>query len=112
MTEHEILADHRYVLLDFDGPVCSVFAGYPAATIAQELVGIAEREGLAGHPDWSAVDDPHEVLRRTHAISLQVAQKIESALQRAEITAARTASPRMARGPFLRRAPELAGSLR
>lgn len=45
------------VLLDFDGPVCSFFAGYPAPQAAGELVDVMRRRGvdvppgLAGEPD-------------------------------------------------------------
>ena len=28
------------LLLDFDGPVCSIFAGYPAPRVAAELVAL------------------------------------------------------------------------
>jgi hypothetical protein len=27
----------RYLLLDFDGPICSIFAGLPAPVVAQRL---------------------------------------------------------------------------
>ena len=32
-----IVARTRYLLLDFDGPVCSIFAGLPAPEVADEL---------------------------------------------------------------------------
>ena len=32
-----ILARTRHLLLDFDGPICSIFAGLPAATVADRL---------------------------------------------------------------------------
>ena len=32
-----IFAPVRHVLLDFDEPVCSIFAGFPAADVAQRL---------------------------------------------------------------------------
>jgi hypothetical protein len=32
-----IITRTRYLLLDFDGPVCSIFAGLPAPTVAEEL---------------------------------------------------------------------------
>jgi hypothetical protein len=37
----------RTVLLDFDGPVCSIFAGYPAPNVTAELAATA---AAAGHP--------------------------------------------------------------
>ena len=31
-----LLRENRILVVDFDGPVCSVFAGLPAATIAEQ----------------------------------------------------------------------------
>jgi hypothetical protein len=33
----EIFETTRCVLLDFDGPVCDVYAGHPASQVAEEL---------------------------------------------------------------------------
>jgi trehalose-6-phosphatase len=32
-----ILAQTRHLLLDFDGPICSIFAGLPAVIVADRL---------------------------------------------------------------------------
>jgi hypothetical protein len=32
-----IVSRTRHLLLDFDGPICSIFAGLPAATVADRL---------------------------------------------------------------------------
>jgi hypothetical protein len=34
---NQILAETEVLLLDFDGPICSVFAGLPAPVIADRL---------------------------------------------------------------------------
>ena len=39
------LTEARALLLDFDGPVCSVFAGLPTPVIAAELRGILAAQG-------------------------------------------------------------------
>ncbi|MFI0963844.1 HAD family hydrolase [Streptomyces sp. NPDC021080] len=57
----------RFVLFDFDGPVCRLYAGHAAETVARDLVEWLERQGMRGlltseereHPD------PLEVL---HAV--------------------------------------------
>jgi hypothetical protein len=36
-TIEEIVAGARHLLLDFDGPVCSVFAGVGAPAVANQL---------------------------------------------------------------------------
>src|ERR1700733_11574629 len=80
----------RYLLLDFDGPVCSVFAGFPAPDVARSL-----RDYLRGEvPDgWMAqVDDPHEVLRATAGLGFSVATRANRELSRLEIEAVKTAT--------------------
>jgi beta-phosphoglucomutase-like phosphatase (HAD superfamily) len=82
------------VLLDFDGPVCSIFAGYPAASIAGELVRLARDNGMSVPPEVAREADPLEVLRwagRVGPQSLTVA--VENALCAAEVRAVATAEP-------------------
>ncbi|MCZ7434859.1 HAD family phosphatase [Micromonospora sp. WMMC241] len=80
------------VLLDFDGPVCSIFAGYPAPKVAAELVDVLRRRGIDVPPDLAGEPDPLEVLRRTGAAGDQgVTQAVEDALCAAERRAAASA---------------------
>ncbi|MFI6240847.1 HAD family hydrolase [Micromonospora sp. NPDC050795] len=82
------------VLLDFDGPVCSVFAGYPAPRVAAELVEVLRRCGMAVPPDLTSEPDPLEVLRRIGTTGDQKAtQAVEDALCAAERLAVETAEP-------------------
>ncbi|RRR95545.1 HAD family hydrolase [Glycomyces terrestris] len=87
------LAAKELLLLDFDGPVCSVFAGYPAPDIAQELVAFTE--GFA--PDLAkqlgGETDPMQVLS-TAAMTLprQRVIELDERLRRAEVLAVETAT--------------------
>ncbi|MFB7946321.1 HAD family hydrolase [Kitasatospora phosalacinea] len=59
----DLLRPVKHVLLDFDGPVCSVFAGFPAPDVAQSL-----QEGLEAlgwkMPEQDRVEtDPLALLR-------------------------------------------------
>ncbi|ROT25535.1 HAD family hydrolase [Micromonospora sp. HM5-17] len=82
------------VLLDFDGPVCSIFAGYPAPQVAAELVDVLHRRGIEAPPDLISESDPLEVLRRTAATGDQAATRaVEDALRAAERRAVETAEP-------------------
>ncbi|MFI6820714.1 HAD family hydrolase [Micromonospora sp. NPDC050187] len=82
------------VLLDFDGPVCGVFAGYPAPRVAAELVEVLYRRGIEVPPDLASEPDPLEVLRRTGTTGDQKAtQAVEDALCAAERQAVETAEP-------------------
>ena len=79
----------RYLLLDFDGPVCSVFAGFPAPDIARAL-----REYLRDEaPDeWMAgIDDPHEILRGSAELGSDIAARTDQELTRLEVEAVKTA---------------------
>ena len=60
-----LLAEIDAILLDFDGPLCSVFAGYPAPEIAAELVELLQRQGVPLPPRLTSETDPLEVLRWT-----------------------------------------------
>jgi phosphoglycolate phosphatase len=81
------------VLLDFDGPVCSVFAGYPAPQIAEELRALI-RDAVGDLPD-EIVDatGPHEVLAASASLGDDVWRRVEEALQVAEIKAVESATP-------------------
>jgi phosphoglycolate phosphatase-like HAD superfamily hydrolase len=81
----------RTVLLDFDGPVCSIFAGYPAPAVAEEL---ASKAAAAGHPvpaDYLRNQDPLDVLRFAGTVGPELTALVERELTRAEVTAADTA---------------------
>ncbi|MFY1597121.1 HAD family hydrolase [Micromonospora sp. WMMD737] len=89
-----LLAGVGAVLLDFDGPVCSIFAGYPAPQVAVELVDVLRRHGAEVPPDLASEPDPLEVLRRTGAAGDQgVTRAVEDALCVAERRAVETAEP-------------------
>lgn len=82
------------VLLDFDGPVCSIFAGYPAHDIAAELVELLHRNGLQTPPHLASERDPLEVLRWTGtATDQRITRQVEDALCESERRAVDTATP-------------------
>ena len=89
-----LLAEVDAVLLDFDGPVCSIFAGYPAPKVAAELVDMLQRRGVGVPPSLTTEPDPLEVLRRVSAAGdVAVTRAIEDALCTAELRAAESAAP-------------------
>lgn len=61
----ELFDSTTCVLFDFDGPVCRLFAGYPADGVAVGLVGWLRRQGRADllSEDDARSGDPHAVLR-------------------------------------------------
>ncbi|TDC39054.1 HAD family phosphatase [Micromonospora sp. 15K316] len=89
-----LLGEVDAVLLDFDGPVCSIFARYPAPQIAAKLVDVLRRHGVDVPAELASEPDPLEVLRHAGAAGDQgVTRATEDALCAAERRAAETAEP-------------------
>jgi phosphoglycolate phosphatase len=81
----------RYLLLDFDGPVCSIFAGLPAPTVADELRKLFTPDQLTGTAKTTA--DPIEVFIQAAEVSPELAARVEAELTTFEVTAVTTAKP-------------------
>jgi HAD superfamily hydrolase (TIGR01662 family) len=84
----EILARSRYLFIDFDGTICSLFAGTPTQLIADRLLGLISSD----HPapatrDWSGI------LAYAHAIDPEAAARVADELTRIESSAVPTARP-------------------
>jgi len=88
------IADARALLLDFDGPVCSIFAGLPAPAVAAELVALLRSAAVTVPSAVGNEGDPLAVLRWTgEACSLEITTAMEDALCAAELQAVGTAQP-------------------
>lgn len=88
-----LLARTRYLLLDFDGPICSIFAGRSARSVVDDLLELLRAAGAVTPPELDATRDPFDVLRHAATIDTDLSEHIEHALTAAEIDAAGTASP-------------------
>lgn len=82
-----------HVLFDFDGPICSIFAGLSAQSIAAELRGLLLAEGLSLPAYVADEENPLEVLRFTSSLGPALAAQVDSALRAAELVAAQSARP-------------------
>lgn len=91
-TAAELVRQAHAVLLDFDGPVCSIFAGLPAPVVADRLKQVLVKEGAEPPEDVEALDDPLKVLRRTADIAPELIDKVETALMGNEVEAATCAA--------------------
>jgi phosphoglycolate phosphatase len=93
-TLRHILTRITALLLDFDGPVCSVFAGLPAATVVNQLCGVLVD---GGHTDLPAQltksDDPFEVLAYAASLGETEAHYVNAAFTAHELEAIATAEP-------------------
>jgi HAD superfamily hydrolase (TIGR01549 family) len=92
-------------MLDFDGPICSIFAGRTAPSIAQEL---RDRLTILGRPvteAMSTTDDPLQVLRLVATSEDDdTIVSIGNALRDAEVLAVETAQPTPGVDILIRRA--------
>jgi beta-phosphoglucomutase-like phosphatase (HAD superfamily) len=82
------------LLLDFDGPICSIFAGYPAPQVAAELIAKLREVGAEPPAEVAAYDDPLAVLQWTGEVCPpEVTVAIEDVLCAAELRAVVSAAP-------------------
>jgi phosphoglycolate phosphatase-like HAD superfamily hydrolase len=97
----DILSQARYLLLDFDGPICSLFAGTPTAPVAGRLRAVLRRHGVAlpaaieGSGDWFAI------LAFAASADSRAGAGAEAELAVVECRAARTAAPTAHAGDVL-----------
>jgi hypothetical protein len=89
----EIISRSRHILLDFDGPICSIFAGTPAPVIASQLRQKLRAAGITLPPGTQAEDDPLEVFRTAARLGDSVAELAQAELARLETLAVTTAKP-------------------
>lgn len=89
-----ILTDTDTLLLDFDGPVCSVFANFPAPVVANHLREIlTEDDHTDLPPEVEKADDPFDVFKYAAQLGDGEAGYIEAALRAYEVEAVATALP-------------------
>jgi len=94
----ELVASKPNVLLDFDGPICSVFGGVGADTAARQL---RDRLGLSEQHS-AEVRDPFEILRYAAAEGQREAIEAERELTKLEVEAVATATPTPGAAELLR----------
>ncbi|MBB4687401.1 HAD family hydrolase [Amycolatopsis jiangsuensis] len=92
MTAAELLDQAAALFLDFDGPVCSVFAGLPATVVADQLRSVLADAGHTDFPGSVATSsDPFAVLKYAASLSEDDARYVEAAFTAHEVEAMTTA---------------------
>jgi len=100
-----IIGHARVLLVDFDGPICSIFASYPAPTVAQELSQLVAELGGEIPVEPQAEEGPIRVLRLVADTCLPpIVRAVADALRDAELMATETAEPTAAADDVLRAA--------
>jgi beta-phosphoglucomutase-like phosphatase (HAD superfamily) len=88
----QIIKGTRHLLLDFDGPVCSVFSGTPAPDVAGQLRDTLQAAGFHLPSYAQEETDPLEVFREAAKLSpdaAAVAHQLLTAFETRAITSAR-----------------------
>jgi phosphoglycolate phosphatase len=89
-----ILANSKALLLDFDGPVCGLFADGEDHQVAEHLRDVLAERGHADLPDDVAESaDPFEVFRHAATLGADAAADVEAALTARETQAVPNATP-------------------
>lgn len=89
----EVLRPVKHVLIDFDGPVCSVFAGLPAAEVAQRLRTSLLTKGEEVPASCEAETDPLALLRHISIERPDLVAEADTVLTRLEEEAVQLARP-------------------
>jgi hypothetical protein len=83
----DLVARAQVILFDFDGPICSVFAGYPSVRAVSASLRALEAAGLDVRPEWSNLQDPHRLLLEVETQMPDAIGVVEDALTRSEVHA-------------------------
>ena len=89
----QIISTTGHILLDFDGPVCSIYAGTPAPIVASQLRAALQAAGISVPDDVASDPDPLEVFRAVARISDDAAITAQQLLTAFETRAITTARP-------------------
>jgi len=99
----DILRRTRTLLIDFDGPICAVFAGYPATVVADELRRLIAAHGGSIPADTDGDEGPISILRRIGQTGpATLVRAVADALRDAEVKAVETAEPTSGADDLLR----------
>jgi phosphoglycolate phosphatase len=95
MTLEDILSRARCLLVDFDGPICSVFAGHPAPVLAGQLLDlIGDRIGTVPPELAELTANPLQLLRQVADVGDEdLTRDVANACRDAEVVAVESATP-------------------
>lgn len=86
-----VLRRTRFLLLDFDGPICAIFAGRPAPLIARRLADDLASRCATLPASVRRITDPFDVLRLAATLGANAMGHAEARLREEEIAAVATA---------------------
>jgi phosphoglycolate phosphatase len=89
----DIITATRHLFLDFDGPICSIFAGLKPHTVAAKLRDLITAHDITIPADITATTDPFGIFTWAATISPGLAAEVETAMTDLEVEAVPTAEP-------------------
>jgi phosphoglycolate phosphatase len=92
-TLQQIVQRSAHVLLDFDGPICSIFVGLSAPDVAEMYRAALRRVQVKLPANVQELDDPLEIFRQVASLDPDVAKEAQAILTKLETCAVRTALP-------------------
>jgi HAD superfamily hydrolase (TIGR01549 family) len=102
-TLHRVLEQAEALFLDFDGPVCDLFAGLPASTVVDQLCVVLADGGYGDPPpNIEKSLDPFDVLKYAATLGEAEAQFVNAAFTAHEVEAIATAEPTRDAHNFIR----------
>jgi len=97
-----LLTASRYILLDFDGPVCDIFAGLPARDVAEDLrAQLIDRFPGPLPTEIAETHDPLLIVRQVADHAPHLSPHIDAELCRAELHAVESSAPTPGAAKFL-----------
>lgn len=93
MTLHDVLATKPNLLLDFDGPMCSVFSTITSADATRELTAALVSNGVAVPDKIRETHDPFMLLYHVAAVAPEYSELAQVALVDLERAAVQSAQP-------------------
>jgi HAD superfamily hydrolase (TIGR01509 family) len=89
----QLIARTKFLLLDFDGPICDIYAGHPDHAVADELRKLITTQGNGIPDDIATTPDPIAVFAYAATSSPDLAARVEAEMTQQELVAIATARP-------------------
>ncbi|KAB8192577.1 HAD hydrolase-like protein [Nonomuraea phyllanthi] len=99
------------VLLDFDGPICDIFAGLPAPRVAASLRSFLTDHDVEIPAEIEAFDDPLAVFRFSWQLGRDMSRITQDILTTLEVEAVKTAHPTPGAADVIRQSKRLGKSV-
>ncbi|HEX5404930.1 MAG TPA: haloacid dehalogenase, partial [Pseudonocardiaceae bacterium] len=91
-TLRRILGEAEALFLDFDGPICDVFAGLPAQVVVDQLCVVLADGGYGDPPpEIAKSSDPFDVLKYAASLGETEGRYVNAALTALEVEAVASA---------------------